>query len=169
MGRLPALLTEDSRNNSVAILNPNFDLLDLSALVQMRRLHQTRQATKGVRTKQHPQDSSVTEAAMLRRQLIRRFHEVLRENQEVRAVGSGIEREARWHTNIPNGNAANAAAAATVVNKAVRSMHHRHFRCPWISLSTMLGGYQTSKHLCSCESPSRLRRYRSSGFLFEKT
>ena len=94
----------------------------------MRKQHQTRHAALGVRTKG---DKQRTEAS---RQLIRRFHEVLKEEQD-RAPCTASDRTIHWRAPTPggrdgeidganapalsNGNSANAAVSASAVAKRV--------------------------------------------------
>ncbi|KAJ6620818.1 hypothetical protein B0H10DRAFT_2432733 [Mycena sp. CBHHK59/15] len=107
--------------------------IDFDYLVELRRRHQTIQAARGVRTRVI--DTTNTEKAKeasLRQQLIRKFHLALKEDQD-RAVGTGVEREARWKASAPGGrggnvpgsssdivlagNSANAALTATALAK----------------------------------------------------
>jgi hypothetical protein len=97
----------------------------------MRRKHQTQQAALGVRTKSETVDKP---EISMRQQLIRRFHEVLKEQQD-HAIGTGCERAARWRAPapggregqidglsapaLPSGNSANAAVAASAIAKKV--------------------------------------------------
>ena len=95
-----------------------YDDLDFEMLVEMRRKHQTKQAASGVRMKKTTKASDDTSG--LRGQIIRQFHEALKEAQDERAAGTGLERDARWRGEVPAaGNAANAAAAAAKVSKQV--------------------------------------------------
>jgi len=114
------------------LFNANHHSLDLHQLIVLRRQHQTKQAEDGVcmrgeATTEMPEVS-------LRRQLIREFHTVLKEEQEL-AIGTGCERNARWRAPAPggrlqkvngapasqlaNGNSANAVASATMLAKQV--------------------------------------------------
>ncbi|KAJ7488492.1 hypothetical protein B0H11DRAFT_2406543, partial [Mycena galericulata] len=102
--------------------NADFANLDFKALINQRKQHQTRQAATCARIKQADPsgDSPVASEESLRRQILRKFHEILKEDQS-RAVGTGVVRKARWETapKTTAGNAANAAAAAsTLANKA---------------------------------------------------
>lgn len=58
----------------------------------------------------------------MRKKIICRFHEILKEEQDDRAVGTGLKRRARWisakggqasESNPATGNTANAVAVAT--------------------------------------------------------
>ena len=86
----------------------------------MRFQHQTRQAAAGVRTKGQRREEKPSET--MRKKIIRRLHEILREEQDDVAVGTGSERKARWTQaakggqsvdGTATGNTANAIAAAT--------------------------------------------------------
>ncbi len=114
------------------LFNANHQSLDLHQLIVLRRQHQTKQAEDGVRMR----GEATTEMpeVSLRRQLIREFHTVLKEEQEL-AIGTGCERNARWRAPAPggrlqkvngapasqlaNGNSANAVASATMLAKQV--------------------------------------------------
>jgi hypothetical protein len=93
--------------------------LDFEMLVNMRRQHQTKQATTGVRTKKFKTDSS--HETTMRGKIIRELHEVLKEVQDDVAIGTGADRGRRWTDNRAPapGNAANAALAAATVAKKV--------------------------------------------------
>jgi hypothetical protein len=112
------------------------DSLDLNALVAMRYKHQTRHAEKAVRTS-GSKGADVKEGATakqkeetLRRQLIRQFHAVLKE-QQAQGAGTGVEHVVRWQPgdaqlsinpsaiHLPAGNAANAAQVASQTAKKV--------------------------------------------------
>jgi hypothetical protein len=83
----------------------------------MRRKHQTKQAASGVRMRK---TKASDDTSGLRGQIIRQFHEALKEAQNERAAGTGLERDARWRGEVPAaGNSANAAAAAAKVSKQV--------------------------------------------------
>ncbi|KAF7324216.1 hypothetical protein MSAN_02534100 [Mycena sanguinolenta] len=99
--------------------NMAFDTLDFKALVHQRKLHQTRQAANSARVKNSkPNEDAPLDAEVesTRRQILRRYHELLKEDQS-KAVGTAVERQARWSTDPKPtaGNAANAAAAAAAV------------------------------------------------------
>jgi hypothetical protein len=95
-----------------------YDDLDFGMLVEMRWKHQTKQAASGIRMKKTRLGGS--DDTTLHGQIIRQFHEALKEAQDERAAGSGLERDARWRGEAPAaGNAANAAAAAAKVSKQV--------------------------------------------------
>ncbi|KAJ7865856.1 hypothetical protein B0H14DRAFT_3595881 [Mycena olivaceomarginata] len=88
--------------------------VDFSPLVEQRRQHQTKYAEKCTRTKTTKSAPAPDSEESLRRQILRKFHDILKEDQS-RAAGSTTERKARWNieTTTGAGNAANAAAAAT--------------------------------------------------------
>jgi hypothetical protein len=114
------------------------DSLDFATLIDMRCANQTHQADKGVRTKQSrdtAQDGK-QKSTTLRTDIIRLFHEALKESQDDQAVGTGYERSARWTMGrvpargardgqfdgasapaLASGNAANAAVTAAAIVK----------------------------------------------------
>ncbi|KAJ6556704.1 hypothetical protein B0H10DRAFT_2201541 [Mycena sp. CBHHK59/15] len=97
--------------------NTAFGNLDFKALVRQRKEHQTRQAANCARIKHtNPDESLPVSEESTRRQILRKYHELLKEDQ-ARAVGTAVERKARWGTDPKPtaGNAANAAAAASAV------------------------------------------------------
>ncbi|KAJ7110581.1 hypothetical protein C8R44DRAFT_934286 [Mycena epipterygia] len=97
--------------------NTAFENLDFKALVRQRKEHQTHQAAHCARIKHtNPQELLPVPEESTRRQILRKYHELLKEDQ-ARAVGTAVEREARWRTDPKPtaGNAANAAAAASAV------------------------------------------------------
>jgi hypothetical protein len=89
--------------------------LDFSLLVEMRRRHQTRQATLGVRTR-----ASNTEnlELSLKQHPIHHMHDMLKQQND-QAVGTGAEHSVRWGTSSTPGNSANVPAVAVVVAKQV--------------------------------------------------
>lgn len=124
---LPAVRAPDAPSRPIGHGTIQYDDLDFEMLVNMRRQHQTKQASKGVRTKKSkPADGTV------RGQVIREFHQALKEAQDDKAIGTGTLRGVRWTApapgpasggrgtlingimgdNLPAGNVANAAAAA---------------------------------------------------------
>ncbi|KAJ7175483.1 hypothetical protein C8R46DRAFT_1174476 [Mycena filopes] len=110
---LPSLQLPSEASTPVA--STAFDTLDFKALVRQRRQHQTRQAAKSARVKIHhgDDDDSAPTAPILRK-----YHELLKEDQS-KATGTAVERQARWTTDPkPAGNAVNAAAAATAATRA---------------------------------------------------
>ncbi|KAF8150905.1 hypothetical protein B0H34DRAFT_156021 [Crassisporium funariophilum] len=119
-----------------------YDDLDFEMLVDMRRQHQTKQATTGVRTRKFKEISS--NETTMRGKLIRELHEALKEAQDDVAIGTGANRRDRWTDNrVPApggregvidgatapdalaGNSANAAlTAAAVAKKAAERRKH---------------------------------------------
>ena len=90
-------------------------------MVEMRFMHQTQQASSCVRTKLGDIAEEKPEETM-RKKIICRFHEILKGEQDDRAVGTGLERQYRGISakggqvsdGIPAmGNMANAVAVAT--------------------------------------------------------
>ena len=114
------------------LFNADHQSLNVHQLVELRCQHQTRQAEDGIRTRSEA--TKEKPEVSIRRQLIREFHAVLKEEQDL-AVGTGCERNARWRAPAPsgqlgeaagtraaqftNGNSANAAAAAATIAKQV--------------------------------------------------
>jgi len=93
IGHLPRLVLADEPTKPFGILETNTKTLDFESLVRIRVSHQTSQARRGVRTRHHPTGPDNSEVSV-RRQLIRRFHEVLKEQQD-QGAGTGCERAAR--------------------------------------------------------------------------
>ncbi|KAF8207331.1 hypothetical protein K438DRAFT_1962263 [Mycena galopus ATCC 62051] len=146
---LPALsATEVSKplgQGSATAQSLNFD-----HLVDLRRRHQTIQAARGVRTRTVDSGNAQKEKEQsLRQQLIRKFHEALKEDSEQgKATGTGLERAARWRASAPGGrggnvpgsqpnrsvagNSQNAAATATALAKKARQSSKFPFSsCPY--------------------------------------
>ncbi|KAJ7727809.1 hypothetical protein DFH07DRAFT_871519 [Mycena maculata] len=96
----------------------SFENLDFKALVHLRKEHQTRQAANCARVKRPSSEDNSSAAAKesTRRQILRRFHEILKEDQ-ARGVGTAVEHEPRWRTDPKPtaGNSANAALAASTL------------------------------------------------------
>ena len=114
---MPDEITNMFDMNASDISAINFD-----KLVQLRFKHQTKQAATGVRKKTHTErvraPSSDDESTggkrkeeTERQSLMRRFHEVIKEQQD-RGTGTGVERGLRWGLTPAAGNAANAAESA---------------------------------------------------------
>ena len=138
--------------------------LDFNTLVEMCCLHQTHQAATGVRTKGATWEERPAETE--RKQLIRRFHEVLKEAQsDDVAAGSGVEQKVRWTGQAAkggqvmaqetSGNTANAIAAAT--SHAVKVCYSNGFYPDFNSssiLCTLLGCRTTIENPCRLTSSS---------------
>lgn len=129
MQQVKDIILRDQGSRPLGMGSTKFEHLDFNLLVQMRREHETEQAKKGVRTSNYRgQTAANNKAVSERRQLIRKFHEVLKEEQEDHAVGTGYGRKARWTASAKggqtgtedqvSGNTANAIAVAT--NLAVK-------------------------------------------------
>jgi hypothetical protein len=104
----------------------DFSTLNFEKLVRLRRQHQTRLAAKGVRKKTTSgRDQTQAQAPTERQLLLRRFHEIIKEQQD-QGTGTGAERSLRWRTGNPPaaGNAANAAEAAKTRHKKVHCLFH---------------------------------------------
>jgi hypothetical protein len=123
---LPPIRTEVSQlQDNLAVE----DVLKLEDLVALREAHEIRQAKTGIRrVRQHhtnTQDTSLPEAnshpeelspsqryQKLRSGIYREIAQVIGE-KEMKAIGTGLERSARWQKNAAkSGNAANAAETA---------------------------------------------------------
>jgi hypothetical protein len=117
---LASVSAPDEPTGPLDMNTSDLSTLSFEKLVQLRRAHQTRQATTGVRTKATSGRNQVMSAAPTERQLlIRRFHEVIKQQQE-QGVGTGAERGLRWRAEVPAaGNAANAAETAETRHKKV--------------------------------------------------
>ncbi|KAJ6573789.1 hypothetical protein DFH09DRAFT_915806 [Mycena vulgaris] len=118
---LPALqLPSDLSKVFGQSANVTAETLDFKALVRQRREHQSPQAAKCTRIKSSKAEDSATPEESTRRRILRKYHELLKEDQ-TRAVGTTVERQIRWHTNPKPtaGNLANAAAAASAIAKMV--------------------------------------------------
>lgn len=133
---LPALCLQDETSQPSSSLGAGN--LNFSILVELRRLHQTRYAAEGVRTR----DAAVvdTPEQSIRHKLIRELNALLRQ-EENRAQGTGQDRALRWLTPaqgetdsipenqvepVPVGNSANAIIVAQLRVKKVlpfRSCH----------------------------------------------
>ena len=116
----------------------DINALNLDTLVEWRLQHQTQHAALGVRTKLGGAKEETSELS-IRRQLIRRFHEVLKQEQN-RGECTGVNRDIHWRAPAPggrngqiagigapvlaNGNSANAAQSASAAASRV-SFGHR--------------------------------------------
>lgn len=127
--QLKDLILHDQASRPLGMGSTKFDHLDFNLLVQMRQEHETEQAKKGVRTSNYRGQTGANKKEVSeRQQLIRKFYEVLKEEQEDHAVGTGYGRKARWTVSAKggqtgtedrvSGNTANAIVVAT--NLAVK-------------------------------------------------
>jgi len=120
------------------------DSLDLDALVAMRYQHQTRHAAKAVCTpgsKDVATDLTTRQKEeSVRRQLIKQFHAVLKE-QQAQGAGTGVERVVCWRPgdtqpvnsaglsiHLAPGNVVNAAEVASQTAKKVL-FSYRYIYC----------------------------------------
>lgn len=126
LGDLPKLRAPDERTKPLGLGEFSVVDLDFDPLVKMRRRHQTRQAALGVRTRSYKPfldtPSSSESERSVKMKIVRRMHEVLKEQDE-HATGTGYERAARWGKTEMAGNTANAAASAAAVARRVSSTH----------------------------------------------
>ncbi|KAI1783947.1 hypothetical protein LXA43DRAFT_902571 [Ganoderma leucocontextum] len=118
-----AAKTQDSASDPTGTSTVDALSIDLSELVRLRRAHQTRQAARGVRTRGQPEEcdapeGSEADATRTRQKLLAKLREILKSKlgDDV-AVGTGLERAARWIRGSTveddsGGNVANAAQAA---------------------------------------------------------
>lgn len=132
--KLPPVHTTDdpSRPLGFGATNVEVGTVDLDVLVDWRLQHQSHHAAVGVRTRFGAEQFAREEATgvSMRRQIIRRFHEVLKQEQD-RGQCTGTNRDIHWRAPAPgardgevnglpaaaldNGNSANAARAASAV------------------------------------------------------
>ena len=121
LNNLPKLKASDERTKPLGLGEISAVDLDFDPLVKMRRRHQTRQATFGIRTRSNKHSdaaSSPDSETSIKMQIVRRMHEVLKEQDE-HAIGTGYERAARWGKTEIAGNAANIAVNAAAVARRV--------------------------------------------------
>lgn len=120
-------INEETRPFGFGEVSPDFNSLDLQALVDIRRRHETQQARTGVRTRTaDPSTSEGRDPESLRKKIIRRFNEELKK-QQGRGATTGQVRKTHYGTSPvtesmlaePTGNAANAAAVTSAVAKKV--------------------------------------------------
>ncbi|KAJ7712478.1 hypothetical protein B0H14DRAFT_3018370 [Mycena olivaceomarginata] len=127
---VPAVRLEDEPSKPFRNgLYTSANSVDFSPLVEQRRQHQTKYAEKCTRTKTTKSAPAPDSEESLRRQILRKFHDILKEDQS-RAAGSTTERKARWNigTTTGAGNAANAAAAATAVASKAATRRTKLFK-----------------------------------------
>ncbi|KAH7904198.1 hypothetical protein BJ138DRAFT_1240158 [Hygrophoropsis aurantiaca] len=113
--------------------------MDLQALVEIRRKHETRQAKM---TEAPPKEVTI------RTNLIREFEAVLKEQQD-RSIGTGVERATRWtgssnrptttSSGLPSGNAANAASVAKAAAKKALNRRKAIFKEAGMPLLPVIG------------------------------
>lgn len=147
--------------------------IDFSTLVHLRRLHQTRYAAEGVRTRDVVEDKGPEDT--VRRRLMRELNALLRQGGN-QAAGTGQDRKLRWleppqgatgftlgsqptlsqSTPTPTGNSANAAVVAQSRVKKV-SFRLRAF-------STRSTNKRAFRHSNTDEKGSAVRELHSSTF-----
>jgi hypothetical protein len=118
---LAPLNAPDEPTDVIDMNKSDLSTLSFEKLVSLRSRHQTRQAASGVRKKTTSgRDQTHAKLPTERQLLLRRFQEIIKEQQE-QGAGTGAERGLRWRMgNAPAaGNAANAAAAAKTRHKKV--------------------------------------------------
>jgi hypothetical protein len=150
---LPAVRVLDEPSHPLGHGRLRYDDLNFEMMINMRRAHQTKHAATGIRTKRsRPIDESICG------RILQEFHEALKEAQDERGAGTGVERVARWHErepapggrdgiidgasapSLPTGNRANAAVVAASVAKQVLC-------CLSNDLNFFVGSNSTQKHL----------------------
>jgi hypothetical protein len=94
---------------------------DFSALIELRRQHETQRAAEGVRVKNRLVEAGTdvetnagpTKSEMVKKQIKREMNAVLREHSQ-KAIGTGLERQARWrNSSAPGGRSENEVSALT--------------------------------------------------------
>ena len=136
---LPAAITQECSN----AFNPNNSAaVDLTELVRLRFLHQTKQAETGVRmvgkatdTLENPESMFQKKQLLTERQkILREFNNIIK-RQEDQGVGTGLERKARWQNGtthedvsavapgLAHGNSANAEAVAKATASKVSQLN----------------------------------------------
>jgi hypothetical protein len=103
------IILDDQPSKPLGSNSTTFEDLDLDALVEMRRRHETRQAAMGVKTRNN---STALPEESKRAKVIQRLHQVLKETQEDIAIGTGLERKARWKAPAKGGRTANDVAVS---------------------------------------------------------
>ncbi|KAF8801615.1 hypothetical protein BYT27DRAFT_7261749 [Phlegmacium glaucopus] len=129
---LPAPKIHNKQTRPLGHGSIQYDDLDFEMLVSMRQQHQTKQAASGVWTKK-----SKPAKDTMHGQIIREFHQALKEAQDEKAAGTGKLQDDRWKEgprepapggrggiidgvtapDLAGGNAANAAVAAGTAAK----------------------------------------------------
>lgn len=128
---LPAVNTQERSN----AFNPNNSAaVDLTELVRLRFLHQTKQAETGVRKEGKAEENSMFQKKQQlteRQKILREFNNIIK-RQEDQGAGTGLERKARWQNGTTqahedhdvtaaSGSAHGNSANADVVAKATAS------------------------------------------------
>ncbi|KAG2145165.1 hypothetical protein DEU56DRAFT_899942 [Suillus clintonianus] len=135
---LPAVRLADNLSKPMGLGTFPIQALDIDALVRIRSNHETEQAKKGIRTGRAQLNDIAGNVLSERRRLIREFQVVLKE-QQGRAIGTGLERAARWTEQVPQaGNSANAANAAKAVVKRAMLRRKSVFKTARLPLLAIL-------------------------------
>jgi hypothetical protein len=127
---LPPVQSHGEASKAFGHGNITLSDLDFTELVNLRSLHETEQAKKGVRVQTAGKNKNLS----LRMELIKKMHAVLKEVED-QAPGTGLERNARWRApalggregvidgqqapSLPSGNTANADVAMKQAANAV--------------------------------------------------
>ncbi|PFH46346.1 hypothetical protein AMATHDRAFT_155498 [Amanita thiersii Skay4041] len=97
--------------------------LNITPLINLRRQHQTYQATVGVRTANSKPSTIVPQTTRIHRKILHELSQLLK-LEEVAAPGSGVERSMRWTGTTETSTSSNIAMAAigqeTVESKVSR-------------------------------------------------
>lgn len=116
--RMQAQLSNDVPSKPLGLGRLSVQNLDFTALIELRRSHQTRQAATGVRTRKlgtHSKSSAVTS---MRHEVARKLREILKEDSDL-GGNAGASRNSRWTGQTTGGNSANAAVVANAVAASV--------------------------------------------------
>ncbi|PPQ87308.1 hypothetical protein CVT25_002058 [Psilocybe cyanescens] len=139
---LPALKAYDEPTRPLGHGSAQYNDLDFEMLISMRQQHQTKQAATGVWTRK-----SKPVKGTIRGQIIREFHQALKEAQDEKAAGTGKLRDDQWKEGLrepapggrggvingvaapelAGGNATNAAAAAATIAKQAATRRKKLF------------------------------------------
>ncbi|KAJ7845022.1 hypothetical protein B0H14DRAFT_3685188 [Mycena olivaceomarginata] len=110
-------------------LHNSANTLDFSPLIAQRLKHQTKHAEHCTRTKTTKLLPAAEET--MRRQILRKFQELLKDSDQARTPSTAVERRARWNMgSMPAGagNAANAAAVASAVASKAATQRTKLFK-----------------------------------------
>ncbi|TFK59586.1 hypothetical protein BDN72DRAFT_944352 [Pluteus cervinus] len=127
---------------------------DLTRLIEARRQHQTATAASSVRmphsNPKEPEPEAdeteeVDETELTKRELIRQFHDILRQESDHEARSAGVDRGTRWKTAggydpSPAGNSGNARAIATIKSNKAATKRNGVFKKLKVPDLSPLGG-----------------------------
>jgi hypothetical protein len=111
---LPAVNTNE-HSNAFTTNNSESSAVDLTELVRLRFLHQTKQAATGVRIGSNTNETAFEKKKLLtdRQKILREFNQILKQ-QEDRGVGTGLDRKVRWQNGTTQPDAAASAKVKTI-------------------------------------------------------